>query len=197
MKAGKCKKRIITKKVEKGKKCINTNKAAKVVIKKRVGTRVKNSKTPVNTKKRSGEEVLIMLRRRPEIVSMGIPEIFSDEFACQFADYLKFLVVKGIEKDFNTMKMRPPRPMVDSFWQAHILDTAAYHATCVHLFGQYVHRKPRAPVLKMDIYWDAHHKHFPRDALDRLCSSVPTDDSDGDGTEEYNDGDAGLYTEIN
>ena len=189
MKAGKCKKRIITKKVEKGKKCINTNKAAKVVIKKRVGTRVKNAKTPVNKKKLNAKELLIMLKRRPEIVAMGKGGALITAYGKgRFADYLKFLVVKGIEKDFNTMKMSPPCIMVDSFWHGHILDTAAYHSTCVHLFGQYVHHKSLSSLfnmVKMKAYWDAHHKHFPEDAIERLFSKVSADENDGDDSDEH------------
>ena len=143
-----------------------------VTTKKRVNTKVKKVKTPANKKKLKAIVLLIMLKRRPEIVAMGkAPNVITTDFLQgKFADYLKFLVVKGIEKDFNSMKMKPPCPMVDSFWHSHILDTAAYHSTCVHLFGQYVHHKPRARKVKMKTYWDAHHKHFPQDALKHLFS---------------------------
>ena len=132
--------------------------------------------------------------------------ITTDFLQGKFADYLKFLVVKGIEKDFNTTKMSPPRDMVESFWHSHILDTAAYHSTCVHLFGHYVHHKQaqwatalsqmidvghdQATVVKMKTYWDAHHKHFPKDALDRLLEDAldrPSDEDDGDETDEYHE----------
>ena len=129
-----------------------TKRLAKIVTtKKRINTKVKKVKTPVNKKKLNARELLIVLKRRPEIVAMGKAlDVMSTDFTQgQFADYLKFLVVKGIEEDFNTTKMSPPRAMVESFWHSHILDTAAYHSTCVHLFGQYVHHKPQAPVAKM------------------------------------------------
>ena len=70
------------------------------------------------------------------------------------------------------------------FWHSHILETAAYLSTCVHLFGQYVHHKPRAPVVTMKTYWDAHHKHFPKDALECLFSRVSADKDDGDESDE-------------
>ena len=201
------KKRISTKNVEKVKKRVSTNKVKTATTKKRTNTKVKKVKTPVNKKKLNARELLIVLERRPEIVAMGKAlYVMSTDFTQgQFADYLKFLVVKGIEKDFNTTKMSPPRAMVESFWHSHILDTAAYHSTCVHLFGQYVHHKQapvvklcvpgfvsnaaliqmidfghdQATVVKMKTYWDAHHKHFPKDALQRLFSTRPSDEDDG------------------
>ena len=184
------KKRISTKKVEKVKKRVSTKKVKTATTKKRTNTKVKKVKTPVNKKKLNARELLIVLKRRPEIVAMGkAPNVMSTDFLQgKFVDYLKFLVVKGIEKDFNSMKMKPPCPMVDSFWHSHILDTAAYHSTCVHLFGQYVHHKPRARKVKMKTYWDAHHKHFPQDALKRLLSRASADEDDGDESDE-DDGD--------
>ena len=184
------KKRISTKKVEKVKKRVSTKKVKTATTKKHINTKVKKVKTPVNKKKLNARELLIVLKRRPEIVAMGkslkgpgLWQVSTDVLKGQFADYLKFLVVKGIEKDFNSMKMKPPCPMVDSFWHSHILDTAAYHSTCVHLFGQYVHHKPRARKVKMKTYWDAHHKHFPQDALKRLFSKISADEDDSESDE--------------
>ena len=45
-------------------------------------------------------------------------------------------------------------------------------------------------VVKMKTYWDAHHKHFPKDALDRLLEDAldrPSDEDDGDETDEYHE----------
>ena len=133
------KKRISTKNVEKVKKRVSTKKVKTATTKKRINTKVKKVKTPVNKKKLNARELFIVLKRRPEIMAMGkaFDVMSTDVIQGQFDDYLKFLVVKGIEKDFNTTKMSPPRDMVESFWHSHILDTAAYHSTCVHLFGQY------------------------------------------------------------
>ena len=177
-------KRINAKNVEKVKKRVSTKKVKTVTIKKRINTKVKKVTTPVNKGSASplnARELLIMLKRRPEIVAMGkAHNVMSTDFLQgQFADYLKFLVVKGIEKDFNTMKISPPCTMVDSFWHSHILDTAAYHSTCVHLFGQYVHHKSLSSLftmVKMKAYWDAHHKHFPGDEGDG-------DEDDGDDSD--------------
>ena len=80
--------------------------------------------------------------------------------------------------------------MVDAFWHSHILDTAAYHSTCVHLFGQYVHHKPHARVMQKKTYWAARAKHFPRDAGD----GDEDDGADSDSTEadEGEDSDFGC-----
>ena len=104
------KKRISTKNVEKVKKRVSTKKVKTATTKKRTNTKVKKVKTPVNKKKLNARELLIVLERRPEIVAMGKAlYVMSTDFTQgQFADYLKFLVVKGIEKDFNTTKMSPP-----------------------------------------------------------------------------------------
>ena len=83
-----------------------------------------------------------------------------DLFEAKFVEYLEFLVVKGLERDFNTMKIPPPCAIADSFWHEHILHTAAYHSTCMHLFGQYLHHKPGVE-LPISAYWVARAKHFP------------------------------------
>ena len=111
------KKRISTKNVEKVKKRVSTKKVKTATTKKRINTKVKKVKTPVNKKKLNAKELLIMLKRRPEIKAMGKGGALITAYGKgRFAHYSKFLVVKGIEKDFNTMKMSPPGMMADSFW---------------------------------------------------------------------------------
>ena len=129
--------------------------------------KIKKEQTPVDTKKPNARELLIMLKFRPEIIARQ-----PMHHGLDFEHYLAFLVVKGIEQDFNTMRIAPPSAVVDSWWHSHILDTEAYHRTCVFLFGQYVHHKPHVKIdiqKKQMTYWAAHTKHF------RI------DNGDGDG----------------
>ena len=99
-------------------------------------------------------------------------------------------MVKGIEQDFNTMKISPPCAMDDSFWHSHILETEAYHCTCEYLFGQYVHHKMQNQwdmPEKIKTYWAAHAKHFPGDDGDGDKDDVLAVD-DLDSSESYEGG---------
>ena len=165
------KNRIGTKKVKK----VQKRKKFKTVVKKealgrhpaknRIGTKKvkkvqKRKKFKTVAAKMNAIELLIMLKRRPEIVTMENERCDNVTMAA----YLKFLVIKGVERDFKTMRISPPCRAVDKVWHAHILNTAAYHCTCVHLFGQYVHHKPNVTTgmpEKMKAYWAAHAEHFP------------------------------------
>lgn len=150
------------------KKHISAKKVNQVQTKKHISAQKVKKQTPAtNKKKLNARELLIMLERRPEIATI-IDTMFEDEAWAaykEYADYLKFLVVKGIEQDFDTMQISPPCLTSDSLWYSHILDTKAYHNTCVHLFGQYVHHKPKVKKTpqRMNSYWAAHAKHFPGD----------------------------------
>jgi hypothetical protein len=59
---------------------------------------------------------------------------------CELAEqeYRKFLSLKKYYPDAALV----PNQLLDEFWHAHILDTAAYHADCDMVFGKYIHHYP-------------------------------------------------------
>ena len=59
---------------------------------------------------------------------------------CELAEreYHKYLTLKKLYPGIELV----PNRLLDEFWHAHILDTAAYHADCDSVFGYYLHHYP-------------------------------------------------------
>lgn len=75
-----------------------------------------------------------MLKRK-----LFIDQGWTNEFCDEVENlYRKFL---ALHVRYPEMKICPTGP-IDSFWHAHILDTAAYAADCSHLFGEMFHHFP-------------------------------------------------------
>lgn len=59
---------------------------------------------------------------------------------CELAEgeYRKYLTLKKLYPGVELV----PNRLLDEFWHAHILDTAAYHSDCNSVFGYYLHHYP-------------------------------------------------------
>ena len=59
---------------------------------------------------------------------------------CEFAEqeYKRFLTLKKLYPKRSLV----PNKIIDDFWHAHILDTAAYQKDCEKVFGYFLHHFP-------------------------------------------------------
>ena len=69
----------------------------------------------------------------------------AEKAADALAAYKQFMVLKGVNKDFDAWGLSPP-PLVDEVWHEHILDTRGYSAFCLTAFNQVAHHNPDGDV---------------------------------------------------
>lgn len=75
-------------------------------------------------------------------------EMTADEWDQAELEYRRFLTLKALYPAVSLV----PSKMVDAVWHAHILDTRAYRADCLSVFGYFIDHYPYFGIYGADDY---------------------------------------------